>query len=83
MLGVCYDFKYEVRAGLIEKVTSEKRPEGGEGMSFVDTGGGHILGTRDGSVQPPEVDVCLICSSSLEEVRMGEREGVSGESHWR
>lgn len=73
----------KVRVGLFEKVISEKRPEGGEGMSFVDIGGGRILGTRDGPVQPPEVDVCLICSSSLEEVRMGEREGVSGESHWR
>ena len=52
-------------------------------MSFVDIGEGSILGTTDGPVQPPEVDVCLICSSSLEEVRMGEREGGSGESRRR
>lgn len=39
-----------------------------------------ILGTGDGPVQTPEVEVCLICSSSVKEARMGGIERASGES---
>lgn len=69
-----------VKVSLIEKVTSEKRPEGSEGMSLVHILGESILGLGDGPVQTPEVEVCLLCSSSIEEASMGGREGTSGEN---
>lgn len=46
----------------------------------MDIRGESVLGTGDGPVQSPEVEVCLICLNSIKEASMGGTEEASGES---
>ena len=39
-----------------------------------------VLGTGDGSLQSPEVEACLMCSSRAKGARKGGTETASGEN---
>lgn len=49
-------------------------------MSLVDIWEESSLGTTVGPVQTPELEVCLISSSSRKKASMDKTEGASGES---